>query len=351
MGISAGGFSVAVHLAQRDSWPFFQKAIIQSGTYGEETTWEAANEKFTLIMDLSGCTTMTCLANLDADALKEIGAAFDTNVLDGPFEPFESTSRKPLPLISKRLRRWSPTIDGVYLPRSHIQLFSEGIIHPVPVIIGALRDEAALFWRLRQPTITEDEYDLKLLSAGFNDTEVAFIKQLYSPDVYDYPSDLGQHNIWYFMAMRGETDQVRSFGICSVRPAAQLLQEAGANVYVYHLEHPLQANILGAFPGSNLAAHSFEVFFTFAAFMLLVDPGDIEMADAMASYWTEFIKSGTPAIAGLPEWPLFKKQTDDILVFESTVYSDGIRTVRGIRQEVCNFWEHEYQQFANVTDA
>ena len=42
-------------------------------------------------------------------------------------------------------------------------------------------------------------------------------------------------------------------------------------------------------------------------------PADRKLADTMASYWTNFAKTGDPNGDGLPKWPRYK--TDEVMEF------------------------------------
>jgi len=44
-------------------------------------------------------------------------------------------------------------------------------------------------------------------------------------------------------------------------------------------------------------------------------PSDLEISEAMATYWTNFAKYGDPNGEGVPEWPAFSDEHPEVMYF------------------------------------
>jgi para-nitrobenzyl esterase len=53
---------------------------------------------------------------------------------------------------------------------------------------------------------------------------------------------------------------------------------------------------------------------------------DRRASDQIAAYWVAFARDGTPAPAGLPEWPQYDAAADERMTFAST--GPAMKTVR-----------------------
>ena len=99
-GQSAGAASVSCHLATKRSWGLFQRAGMESGSFGNWAaySWQAAQDNFNRTLAAAACSDVDCLIALPASELVSAGAfggALDAPCRDGC--------------------AWAPTIDGVEL--------------------------------------------------------------------------------------------------------------------------------------------------------------------------------------------------------------------------------------------
>lgn len=76
-GESAGAGSVSVHLTAPLSWPYFSKAILESGAFSLWTVQDllSAEHTFALMLERLHCSTVDCLLAQDANAL--LNASFN----------------------------------------------------------------------------------------------------------------------------------------------------------------------------------------------------------------------------------------------------------------------------------
>jgi para-nitrobenzyl esterase len=58
---------------------------------------------------------------------------------------------------------------------------------------------------------------------------------------------------------------------------------------------------------------------------------DRELANTMATYWTNFAKSGDPNGDSVPAWPNFTTGTERQLHFDDTITAGGVQNLQGLR--------------------
>jgi para-nitrobenzyl esterase len=85
--------------------------------------------------------------------------------------------------------------------------------------------------------------------------------------------------------------------------------------YVYYFDHRTPATPDGA-------THGAEIPYVFGN--LDTRPGspaaaEATLSDRMMNYWVNFAKSGDPNGAGLPTWPVFTENTQQVMYFDGTV--------------------------------
>ncbi len=59
---------------------------------------------------------------------------------------------------------------------------------------------------------------------------------------------------------------------------------------------------------------------------------DRALANVMATYWTNFAKSGDPNGEGVPAWPNFTIDRERVLHFDDTVKAGGVPNLEGLRR-------------------
>jgi para-nitrobenzyl esterase len=108
-----------------------------------------------------------------------------------------------------------------------------------------------------------------------------------------------------------------------MRRWARATIDAGSTAYLYYFSHvppSPRAKELGAF-------HAGEIPYVFnvvpsadprEAGFLYTDT-DRALAEAMSSYWVNFVKSGNPNAAGLPAWPAYERGVEAYLEFAERI--------------------------------
>ena len=200
-GESAGAAAVTAHLSMEKSWPYFDKAIIESGAFNGwsyKTYSDAVANGVALAKHLN-CTykmnstasvsditsvsvpasfslpaatvtvNVTCMLGVSIDTLVYMDD--DTEGADGPehFLPFADRVDKSL---------WSPAIDNVELFDTPTNLLKANKVAPVPILFGTNRDEGSTF-----------TYN----QTGIGDGNGPNSEGMYDGNLFDWPQMLSQY--------------------------------------------------------------------------------------------------------------------------------------------------------------
>jgi len=307
-GESAGGNSVMNHVVRPASFPYFTRAIIQSGTYDEGVISAGAEElRYQQLLNKAGCGDLACLRGKDTETILGIQGAG----LSGP------------------------VVDDVELTATPAQLIAQGKHSKVPILIGATRDEyLSSFWGFDFNVSSEAEFDAKLaaqpwLAPHVNSNNRQEVKDLYHPSVYSYPEDLGGYSHWTWALGRVATDQVPGLGACGVRWIARSLLAGGSpSVHVYSFDYPPQRRG----PGSTFAGHTVEIPFVFGKPMGSREASNL--AATVSRHWVAFSTTGNPNVL----WPTYTAEGDTVLRF-NVASKGGIRTEQNMRKDACDYFQ------------
>jgi para-nitrobenzyl esterase len=58
---------------------------------------------------------------------------------------------------------------------------------------------------------------------------------------------------------------------------------------------------------------------------------DLEISEAMATYWTNFAKYGDPNGKGVPEWPAFSDANPAVMYLSQTPHTGPVPSVKSIK--------------------
>jgi para-nitrobenzyl esterase len=330
-GESAGGFSVMVHLASPGSKGLFQKAIVQSGNYGNDRQLSSAQ--------MAGVSDS--IVNKAIDAAKAAGVG-GINCAAGAVTAAclrslpDALVRNQLAVaISTALPIMMPSVDGKVLPKSVKATFAAGENSKVPVIDGTNQDEYALY-------IAIDEAKRRAAASPPNtdpaNTAFSLPPQAYAPMVSGLTAGSGTNvadvtTKYYPLSRFGGNPALQpSLAVASMAtdlgfacPALRTVQRIAAQstpVWMYEFRDQTAIPSVGMAGGKYYlsfpqgAAHSYDLQYLYNMHELANDE-QRQLQAAMTRYWTNFSRTGNPNNGAdvAVNWPAFTA-TDKILALD-----------------------------------
>ncbi|MBA3397558.1 MAG: carboxylesterase family protein [Deltaproteobacteria bacterium] len=315
-GESAGGFSTCAHYVSPRSTGLFHAAISESGlcagTVSEPTLAEAeaAGVRTAELLGCTGADAAACLRSKSSQALLDATAVAP---------PGEQPPGGPFYVGGENVLSTIPNVDGFVLRTTLREAFTAGDFEPRPLIIGSNRDEGTLFHSsFFAMEVATDAHYRDALGRRFGTANVDAIVARYP--IAAYPS-----------ANRALAEVTGdAFFVCPTRHAARGAARAGADVYLYSFDHPLDQPFLadlGAFHSSEIPF----VFGTDPAFPLgRVGEAGQPLASAMQRAWTDFAATAEPG-AG---WPRYDLATEQHRILDVT-----LATGTAHKAAACDFWD------------
>jgi para-nitrobenzyl esterase len=296
-GESAGGISVSMLCASPLAKGLFQGAISESGgsfgptrpvTYPGENmkTLQQASEDGKAYLQKAGVSSLADLRKIEADKL---------------------------PMGFGMPGAW-PIVDGYVIPDDQYRLYEAGKYNDIPVLIGYNSDEGASFSREKTP----DEY-IKGVNLRYGKFADYLIKA--------YPA--GTNNV-----PKTARDLARdaAFGWHTWSWARLQSKTGKSKVFFYyfdqHPDYPDNSPRYGF--GSPHGQEVAYVFNHLDASNPETTKSDLEISDAMAAYWTNFAKYGTPNGNGVPQWPAFSEAKPVLMYFSQTPHTGPVPSQKSL---------------------
>jgi para-nitrobenzyl esterase len=299
---------VCDHLVAPASAGLFRAAILQSGPCQAQVALPEAQLASLDYARQAGCgdpvSAADCLRALPADKLREPVWYFriGDDALSGP------------------------VTGTATLPVDPMTAFARGGAAKVPVAIGSNRDEFTLFVALeylRGREVTPAQYPQHL--SGTFGADAAAVAARYPLDRYG-----GSAPLAYSAAV---TDGV--FACVADRIGQSLAAEGPVYAYEFNDRNAPTPEPLRTLPFPVGASHSLELRYLFdLGGAPALDPAQQVLSDQMIDYWSEFVATGAPDVAGQPEWPELGT-TDKRL----SLQPDDVQVITDFdRTHQCPFW-------------
>ena len=287
-GESAGGIAVSMLCASPLAEGLFHGAISQSGgNFGppRPTTYPGENQKLLVDAEKDGLAFMESAGVSSIAELRAIPA----DELPGG-------------------RGW-PIIDGYVIPDDQHTLYQAGKYNDVPILIGYNSDEGASFSRERDPIVFANA--VKERYGKFADALL---------EAYPFPE--GAERI---PKSARDLSRDAAFGWHTWSWARLQAQTGDSKVFYYYFDqHPEESE--GSPHGQDVAY----VFENLNPESPRVTENDLKISDAMGTYWTNFAKYGDPNGEGVPEWPEFTLETQQLMYFNKTPYPGPVPSANAL---------------------
>ncbi len=295
-GESAGGVSVHSLLTIPLAQGLFQKAISESGggrdgvLTGRPVREENSNPYYPVSAETIGANFARKhgIEGTDAAALAKLRSLSVEEIVDGGRE---SDGPGGPPIYS------GPILDGRLVVETAESAYGAGRQPRVPLIIGSNSAEVPTGF-----VNASSKEELLSLFGGLRDEAIA----AYDPDgAIDFAEMLTMVN----------TDKVWAE---PARLTARAFVAKGVPAYIYLFSY-VSASMQGRMRYG--AAHGSEIPYVFDNLGdrtgAAVAPKDEEVAKMMNTYWANFAKTGDPNGEGLPKWPVYSLDKNEILEIQS----------------------------------
>ena len=314
-GESAGGFSVSGHLVSPGSAPFFQRALIESGSMDGillPTVPEAEQQTLALATAL-GCSgdPIACLRAQPVEA-----------VVAGLKNP----SPKPGGLFNGTISVavWFPIFDGGFFPIQPTEAFSSGKLAKVPTLLGTNREEAALFHAglLGDITVPDAAAYGDALSRTFGPDAAAKVLARYPLSMFASPDAA---------LVRLETDGIFT---CAARRQARAIAKASAPVYRYQFTRAVDSGVTAALGPCHAAELPYLWGNDDVALGKLTSDASLTLVPQLEGYWSGLARTGDPNGSWAPAWPKYDPTTDPYQVLDVPPTSAA-----ALLTDTCDFWD------------
>ncbi|HUA81747.1 MAG TPA: carboxylesterase family protein [Dyella sp.] len=271
-GESAGSMSVSAQMASPLSKGLMQRAIGESGSIIgnlKPRPLALAKQQGEAFARRAGARSLDQLRALDAQALLNVAG-------------------------EKDVPEFMPTIDGYFLPRPPRVIYQAGEQAPIPLLVGSNSQEGTYTDLLDDKAPTPANYRAALekklgvhaaealaFYPGTTEAEVKASGTAFEGDQFIALST------WRWMDLDRRTGQ--------------------APVYYYYFTQGRPAKRDGSAGPDEGAVHSGEIEYALGNLstnrVYAWSAADYRVSDIMQGYWANFIKTGNPNGAGLPNWP------------------------------------------------
>jgi para-nitrobenzyl esterase len=298
-GESAGGIAVSMLCASPAAKGLFHGAISQSGgSFGPPRPITMPGENLKRLADA-----------------ERSGEAYAKSAGASSIAELRKLAADKLPTGGRGLGMAWPIIDGWVIPDDQYKLYEAGRYNDTPILVGYNSDEGASF----SPPRTPEEY-------------IANVKARYGPFAESllkaYPAGSGT-------VPKTARDLTRdaAFGWHTWIWARLQAKTGKSKAYYYYFDqHPEYPE--GSPQAGRGSPHGQDVAYVFQhlnASNPQITKADLEISDAMSTYWVNFAKHGDPNGEGVPAWPAFSDANPVVMCFGQTPHTGPVPSAEALR--------------------
>jgi para-nitrobenzyl esterase len=200
--------------------------------------------------------------------------------------------------------RFWPVYDSYVLPGDVYELYELNRFNDTPILIGTNSDEGAMF---AQPGVTAASFTAQVRD-GYG-AKANVVLGAY-PSGTDGEAATSSKNLFRDTAFAWPT-----------WAWARLESRVGKNpVFVYYFDHHTALSPDGATDGAEVSY----VFGNQDPRQGPPTPADTALSDRIMAYWVNFAKLGNPNGTGLPNWPPFTENTQQVLYIDGTIAAKSV---------------------------
>lgn len=188
-----------------------------------------------------------------------------------------------------------PAADGYVLPKDPYALYQQGKFNDTPVLLGHTSDETLVFGGPKSVTPADFESQIR---QQFGEQAEAVLNA--------YPHATDAEAASALRHVRNDTQ----FGWNMWTWAREQSKQGKGKVFSYYYNNHA--------PQAEGSGHGSDVPFHFQTLALRGTPAkpDAALSDTISSYDVNFAKTGNPNGQGLPQWPAFTDENQQVMVFD-----------------------------------
>jgi para-nitrobenzyl esterase len=295
-GESAGGIAVSMLCASPLARGLFHGAISQSGgSFGPPRPTLFPGENLIRLADA-----------------ERAGQEYADSAKVSSIAELRKIDADKLPAI--RGLAW-PIIDGWVIPDDQYKLYEAGKFNDTPILVGYNSDEGISF----MPGRTPEEYiaNVRTRYGKFAD-DLIKAYPVSSDTVPKTARDLSRDaafgwHTWSWARLQSSIGKSKAFYYC----------------FDQHPDYPEDSPRFGY--GSPHGQDVAYVFGHLDASNPQTTKTDLEISDAMVTYWTNFARYGDPNGEGVPEWPAFSDANPVVMYFSQTPQTGPVPSAESLK--------------------
>jgi para-nitrobenzyl esterase len=245
---------------------------------------------------------------------------------------------------------FSPTVDGLAVPRHPFHPNAADVSTNVPLLIGSTRTKLTSSTEKTEFSLTETDMHERIKTLfGAASSGIIDIYAKANPGAT--PSDL------YFLIA---SDHRYSAPVMKIAERRAALGKGAVYLYYFRWETPLDG-------GRLKSPHTIEIPFVFdnvqASRMTADAPDAPALADKVSDAWLAFARTGNPDTPKLPHWPAFTASERPTMVFDNvsavqtiaaraahrTVRRHGVATESDARAPPQQWHWHSVESLSSIT--